>query len=195
MKGQTLQEWAGASRIFALVFTDIVDSTKLASELGDERWIDLFLKHCARARELMPKYNGHEIKTIGDSFMVIFRTALDAMDFLLALVSDTGDERLRIRAGIHVGSARIIGDDIFGNMVNYTKRVEGTDLPVAIRLSDAAKNQITDEKAERHSRLSFHPLEVEFKGFTEPQRIWAVFTPRDVFMIGTEALINSWRRS
>ncbi len=107
-EGQTLQEWAGTSRIFALVFTDIVDSTKLANELGDERWIDLFLKHCARARELMPKYNGHEIKTIGDSFMVIFRTALDAMDFLLALVSNTGDERLSIRAGIHVGSARIM---------------------------------------------------------------------------------------
>jgi len=181
MKGQTPQEWAGTSRIFALVFTDIVDSTKFANELGDERWIDLFLKHRDRARELMPKYNGHEIKTIGDSFMVIFRTALDAVDFLLALASDTGDERLRIRAGIHVGSARIIGDDIFGNMVNYTKRVEGTDYgPVAIRLSDAAKNQIADEKAERHSRLSFQPREVEFKGFTEPQRIWVVLTPRCV---------------
>ena len=194
MKGQTLQEWAGASRIFALVFTDIVDSTSLANQMGNEKWIELLRKHFSQARRLMSKYDHHEIKTIGDSFMVIFRTPLDALDFVLELEKETGDPQIRIRAGIHVGQARIIDDDMFGIMVNYTKRVEGTDWgPIAIRLSDAAKNQIADEKAERHSRLSFQPLEVEFKGFTEPQRIWAVFTTRDVFRIGTEALINSWR--
>jgi class 3 adenylate cyclase len=65
MKGQTLQQWAGASRIFALVFTDIVDSTTLANQLGDERWIELLLKHFAQARRLMAEYDHHEIKIIG----------------------------------------------------------------------------------------------------------------------------------
>ncbi len=107
MKGQTLQEWAGTSRIFALVFTDIVESTTLANQLGDEKWIDVLLKHFARARGLMEKkYDHHEIKIIGDSFMVVFRDVLDALDFAL------GDDRIRIRAGIHLGSARIIGDDM-----------------------------------------------------------------------------------
>jgi hypothetical protein len=89
---QTLQEWAGSSRIFALVFTDIVDSTGLANQLGDESWIDLLLKHFACARRLISKYTGHEIKIIGDSFMAIFRTACDALDFTLALHEDTGDD-------------------------------------------------------------------------------------------------------
>jgi class 3 adenylate cyclase len=61
MKGQTLQEWAGASQIFALVFTDIVDSTSLASQLGDEKWIELLRKHFAQVRRLLAKYD-HQVE-------------------------------------------------------------------------------------------------------------------------------------
>jgi class 3 adenylate cyclase len=174
MKGQTLQEWAGASRIFALVFTDIVDSTTLANQLGDESWIKVLLKHFAQARRLMAKNDHHEIKIIGDSFMVIFRTALDAFDFALALSEDTGDDRIRIRAGIHVGSPHIVEDDLLGLMVNYTKRVESTENSVGIRLSTVAKTQIADEKAQRHSGLSFVPHKVTFKGFPDPQETWSI---------------------
>lgn len=174
MKGQTLQEWAGASRIFALVFTDIVDSTTLANQLGDEKWIELLRKHFEQARRLMSKYDHQWIKIIGDSFMVVFRTALEALDFALELHEKTGDERIRIRAGIHVGPARIIEDDIFGIMVNYTKRVESTDNPEAIRLSNVAKTHITDERAQRHNGLVYVPKEVIFKGFPAPQTTWSV---------------------
>lgn len=174
MKGQTLQEWAGATRIFALVFTDIVDSTTLANELHDEKWIDVLLKHFAQARLLMKKYDHHEIKIIGDSFMVVFRDVLDALDFTLSLKADTGDDRIRIRAGIHVGSARIIADDIFGIMVNYTKRVESTDNQASIQISDFAKTQIKDEGAKRHATLRFLEGTLPFKGFPKPQTIWRV---------------------
>src|SRR5258706_6880414 len=98
----------------------------------------------------MEKYDHHEIKIIGDSFMVAFRDVLDALDFVLALRSNKGDNRIRIRAGIHLGSARIIDDDIFGIMVNYTKRVESTENQFGIRLSDIVKNQVKDEVAQRH---------------------------------------------
>lgn len=182
MKGQTLQEWAGATRIFALVFTDIVDSTTLANQLGDEKWIDVLLKHFAEARGLMEKkYDHHEIKIIGDSFMVVFRDVLDALDFALALQANTGDDRIRIRAGIHLGSARIIGDDIFGIMVNYTKRVESTDNQHGIRVSDVVRNQIKDEGAQRHSGLRFDELKLTFKGFPDRQTIWNVSVPHNPF--------------
>lgn len=175
MKGQTLQEWAGATRIFALVFTDIVDSTTLANELHDEKWIDVLLKHFTQARGLMESYDHHEIKIIGDSFMVVFRDVLDALDFTLALKEETGDDRIKIRAGIHVGPAGIIDDDIFGIMVNYTKRVESTDNYASIPISDFAKTQIKDEGAKRHATLRFLERTLTFKGFREPQTIWRVF--------------------
>lgn len=181
MKGQTLQEWAGKSRMFALVFTDIVDSTALANELRDEKWIEVLLKHFAQARSLMEKYDHHEIKIIGDSFMVVFRDVLAALDFTLAFHEYTGDDRIRIRAGIHVGPARIIGDDIYGIMVNYTKRVESTKNDFGLRISDVAKTHIENEGAERHSRLRFGRLTLKFKGFLEPQIVWSVIAPINPF--------------
>jgi hypothetical protein len=154
-----------------LVFTDIVDSSTLANQLGDERWIDLLQKHFGKARELMATYDCHEIKIIGDSFMVIFRSACEALDFALALNEDPGDKRIKIRAGIHVGSARIVDNDILGNMVNYTKRVESVQGPVSVKLSDAAMRQVEDEKAQRHSGLRYERVFDMFKGFGE-QPIW-----------------------
>jgi len=188
MKRQTLQEWAGVSRIFALVFTDIVDSTSLAVQLGDESWIELLRKHFAQVRRLLAQYEHHEIKIIGDSFMVIFRTALDAFDFGLALEKDTGDSRIRIRVGIHVGSARVIDDDIFGNMVNYTKRVEGVQLEGGITLSDVAYREITNEKAARHSWLVFQSLQVPFKGLPNQELVWLVITPANAARLLGNAL-------
>lgn len=174
---KTLQEWAGASRIVALVFTDVVDSTTLGNALGDEEWIEVLRKHFEEARFHMSFHDCHEIKIIGDSFMVAFRTAVDALDFALAFQAYTGDERIRIRVGVHVGPVRIIENDMFGMMVNYTKRVESTDNLHFIMLSNEAKNHIDYEKARHHSHLRFRPRSITFKGFSEPQRIWLVIYP------------------
>ncbi len=160
--------------MFALVFTDIVDSTALANQLGDESWIELLLKHFAQARRLMAQYDHHEIKIIGDSFMVVFRTAVDALDFVLAFHSETGDERIKIRAGIHVGPARVIDDDIYGTMVNYTKRVESATPSNWVTLSNEAKSHVDYEKAARHSLLKIRPRRAVFKGFSQPQTVWTV---------------------
>jgi class 3 adenylate cyclase len=172
----TLQEWAGASRIVALVFTDIIDSTTLGNQLGDEQWIELLLKHFLQGRNLINKHGGFEIKIIGDAFMAAFRTAVNALDFALEFQDNTGDKRIMIRIGIHVGPVRIIENDIFGMMVNYTKRVESQaeDNPVTM-LSNEAKSHIDYEKATRHSDLEFIPKEVRLKGFAEPQKLWIVF--------------------
>ena len=174
---ETLQEWAGGSKILALVFTDIVDSTSLGNQLGDEKWVDLLLKHFKRGRNIIEACDGYEIKIIGDAFMVAFKGAVNALDFVLMLHADTGDERIKIRAGIHVGPVRIIDNDIFGMMVNYTKRVESQGKGNWIMLSNEAKNHIDYEKASRHSELKFRSAEIRLKGFDTPQIIWRIFYP------------------
>jgi class 3 adenylate cyclase len=146
-----------------------VFTTTLANELHDEKWIEVLLTHFAQARKLMAKYDHHEIKIIGDSFMVAFRDVLGALDFAVALQANTGDDRIKIRAGIYLGSARIIDDDMFGIMVNYTKRVESTENHHGIRLSDVVRNQIKDEGAQRQFGLGFQELKLGFKGFPERQ--------------------------
>jgi len=121
--------------------------------------------------------NCYEIKMIGDSFMIAFRTAIEALDFALAFHADTGAEMVRSRAGIHVGPARVFENDLFGMMVNYTKRVESIGNPELIVVSSEAKNHIDYEKASRHSRLDFLGREVTFKGFEAQQRVWRVWYP------------------
>ena len=173
---KTLQQWAGSTKMIALVFTDIVDSTDLGVRLGDERWIQLLRKHFARARSLMKKFDCYEIKIIGDSFMVAFRDAVQALDFAVTFKDNTGDSQIRIRAGVHVGPVRIVENDIFGLMVNYTKRIESVATDGGVVISDEAKTHIDYEKAARHSRLMFKPVAAPLKGFLTPRPVWRVLS-------------------
>ena len=66
------EEWLGSSNVLAIVFTDIIGSTALGHELGDKHWLDLLNTHFTNARRMTSKYDGHEIRVIGDSYMVAF---------------------------------------------------------------------------------------------------------------------------
>lgn len=60
-------------RILATVlFTDIVSSTRLAEEMGDERWGQTLAEHHALVRRQLQRYKGHEVKTTGDGFLATF---------------------------------------------------------------------------------------------------------------------------
>jgi class 3 adenylate cyclase len=60
-------------RILATVlFTDIVDSTRIAAELGDRRWLALLEEHRRTVRESLERFHGREVKTIGDGFLATF---------------------------------------------------------------------------------------------------------------------------
>jgi class 3 adenylate cyclase len=174
MNGQTLQGWAGSLRPnLALLFTDIIDSTTLGSNQGDATWVPIIKAHIERARRLMYDFDCYEIKFIGDSFMIAFRNAVDALDFTLALKDYTGHESIRIRAGIHVGPVRVEENDLLGMMVNYTKRIEG-EARGTIVLSEEAYNDVQYEKAQQHSHLKYKSRDFTAKGFDQPKRIWYV---------------------
>jgi class 3 adenylate cyclase len=81
-KTKSFQEWAGGERVtLAIVFTNIVGSTALGEEIGDVPMKQVRRAHFAKSRKLMKKYNGNEIKTIGDSFMVAFRSVDIAFNY------------------------------------------------------------------------------------------------------------------
>ena len=86
--------------------------------------------------------------------------------------------------------ARIIDDDIFGNMVNYTKRVESTQIEGGITLSDVAYREITNEKAARHSWLVFQPVQVPFKGLPNQELVWLVITPANAARLLANGLLT-----
>src|SRR5206468_1351663 len=98
--------------------------------------------HFEQGRRLLEQFGGYEVKTIGDSLMVAFRTAVAALDFALGLHRETGDERVKIRAGIHIGPVTIRDEDASGAMVNYAARIVAMVRPPEVWVSDEAKKHI-----------------------------------------------------
>lgn len=173
---QRLEQWAGAERTtLALVFTDIVGSTSLGCELGNEAMDEVRRAHFRRGRLLLAKHGGFEIKTLGDSLMVAFRTAGAALDFSREFCADPGHPFLRLRAGVHVGPVRIEENDAYGMMVNYTARIVAEATPEQVWVSDRAHEEINEVHARAHRDLEWtEHSECFLKGFVGGQRLWSV---------------------
>ncbi len=175
-KNRGFQVWAGAAKTtLAVVFTDIVGSTALGNEIGDEAMAEMREGHFRQGRGLIHKHRGYEIKTIGDAFMVAFHTAGQALDFALDLSADTGHERVKIRAGIHVGAVRIEEEDAFGAVVTYAARVVSWARGPEIWLSGRVKQDIDQEQAKAHQYLRWmeHP-DCELRGFPGKHALWSI---------------------
>ncbi|HEX3883523.1 MAG TPA: adenylate/guanylate cyclase domain-containing protein [Stellaceae bacterium] len=163
------REWAGRDRgMFAIAFTDIVDSTKLAVALGDRDMAAVRDAHFVRSQALIAAHDGHEVKTIGDSVMAAFHTSEQAFEYARALRAEPGHEKLakRVRAGFHIGAMDITANDAFGVTVNYAARVihavEGPD----IGISAAALKQLASFFGQEAIERDWSPPQsVEMKGF------------------------------
>lgn len=179
-KGETRTErfrkWAGGEQVtLAIVFTDMVGSTALGEELRDEAMSGVRRAHFEQSRELIKHFQGHEIKTIGDSFMAAFKTAGQALDYARALKKDTGHPRVQIRAGIHVGQLHVEEGDVFGGTVNFAARVIGAIKGAEIWLSERAKEDIFQQGSRRHLRLRWARHEdVAMKGFSGTFTLWSI---------------------
>lgn len=172
---KTLQQWSSAGRssiMLALVFTDIVGSTAQCNRFGDEQWIEILISHFRRARKVVSQFGGFEIKIIGDAFMVAFRSVKEAICFATELQRKTGHEEVAIRAGIHVGPVRIIDNDVYGSMVNYTSRVIHALEGEAIAASANAMQFLANDIGRKEAEALADVRQVKFKGWQEDQTIW-----------------------
>ncbi len=175
LRTENFKTWAGNAHIatVAIVFTDVLDSTKLNVNFGDERWRQAREAHFTRARELVTRGGGYLIKTIGDSVMAAFHSAADGLDFALALHRQTGHETVSIRAGIHIGAVEVTEGDAFGQQVSMAARVEAKAKD-GVWVSEQVKKDIDSLRASRHAQLKWteRPDE-ELKGFPNCT-LWSV---------------------
>lgn len=170
-----LRAWVGGANVatLAIVFTDIVDSTKLCYDLGDATWDSLRQLHFAHVQQLIAKSSGCFIKNTGDGILAAFHNADDAVTFSYSLVRNTGHAVIRLRVGIHVGQVTIEPDDTFGRHVNLAARVMSALKHDGIMVSNDVKADLlsrgTDSLAE--FRWERH-ADVQLKGIPEPQTLW-----------------------
>ena len=110
--------------LLTVMFTDIVDSTVRASELGDQRWRDLLASHDSIVRKELQRFEGHEVKTIGDGFLAVFDGApTRAVRCAHAIAKATEEIGVDVRAGLHTGECELMGEDVGGMAVHIGARI------------------------------------------------------------------------
>ena len=111
-------------RVLATVlFTDIVDSTRHATAMGDRRWRDLLDRHNAVMQSEINRFKGHVVKSTGDGFLATFDGPARAIHCALAVDERMGQLGIMIRAGLHTGEVELMDDDIGGIAVHIAARV------------------------------------------------------------------------
>ncbi|PYM13923.1 MAG: adenylate/guanylate cyclase domain-containing protein [Candidatus Rokuibacteriota bacterium] len=135
------EEEASFDRILATVlFTDIVDSTKRAADLGDRRWREVVLRHHAAVRSLLARYRGNEIDTAGDGFFASFDGPARAVRCAMAITDAVRSFGIEVRAGLHTGEVERIGDKIGGLAVNIGARVAALAAPSEVLVSQTVRD-------------------------------------------------------
>ena len=128
------------SRVLAtLLFTDLVDSTAKASELGDVRWRALLSEHFVGARTELERYRGREVKTTGDGLLATFDSPGQALRCAAAIQRLTSRDGLRMRAGVHIGEVELVDDDIRGVTVHEASRIMSAAAADEILVSDLTR--------------------------------------------------------
>ena len=111
-------------RVLATVmFTDIVESTRSACAMGDQRWRRLLDDHDLLAQQMIGRHHGNLVKNTGDGVLATFDGPGRAVRCALAFGSAARRLGLPLRAGVHTGEIEIRGSDIGGIAVHAAARV------------------------------------------------------------------------
>jgi class 3 adenylate cyclase len=134
--GERESSAADLERILATVmFTDIVDSTRSAAEMGDQQWRRLLDSHDRIAKQSVEKHRGNLIKTTGDGILATFDGPGRAVRCALALESAGKQIGLPLRAGLHTGEIELRGRDVGGIAVHVAARVMAHCAPGEVLVS------------------------------------------------------------
>ena len=128
-------------RVLATVlFTDIIDSTSRAAELGDTRWRHLLEAHREIIRAELDRFRGREIDTTGDGFLATFDGPARAIRCAVAICSAVRPLGLEVRAGLHTGESSSLARRSAGSQ--YTSAPEWPPWPAPARSSSPARSRI-----------------------------------------------------
>jgi class 3 adenylate cyclase len=158
-------------RVLATVmFMDIIDSTRTASRLGDQRWRELLEELTEAVMRELTRFRGRPIKTMGDGFLATFDGPARAIRCADA-VADLAWRRfgVQVRTGLHTGEIELIGGDVGGMAVHIAARVLGEAAPSEVLVSGTVKDLVVGSGIEFADRG-----EHELRGVPGLWRLWAV---------------------
>jgi two-component system response regulator NreC len=175
---EKFRETQSPDGVVTIMFTDLQGFTDLTERIGDQAAHDLLGKCNSSIRKVISGSQGYEVKTIGDAFMVAFRSARNAVQCALSVqqalkelnASCGSDRQLSVRIGLNTGEPIKQGNDFFGSGVNLAARIERKARGGEILVSDLVFRLTGKiEGAAFVHRGSFVP-----KGFSEECQIYEV---------------------
>lgn len=166
----------------ALLYTDVVESTKLAATLGEAAMSSLWRAHDRAARDLLVAWRGREIEKT-DGLLLTFDSAADAAGYAIAYHRALAalDPPLKTRAGLHVAHVSLRANtaaDMARGAIPV--EVEGFAKPVVSRAMAAAMGGQTLMTADARLALGVTELNTQshghwrFKGLAEPIEVFEV---------------------
>src|ERR1700759_4441528 len=175
MSGSTEQR-----KLAAIMFTDMVGYSAL-SQRDDKLALELLEEHREILRRIFPEFNGAEIKTIGDAFLVEFNSALEAAQCAIsiqrALVRRNADvppdRRIELKIGIHIGDVVHRDSDVYGDGVNIASRIEPFAGAGGIGISMDVERQIRNALETRFEKLA----PTELKNISVPMELFRIVLP------------------
>ncbi len=157
-------------RVLATVlFTDIVDSTRRAAEIGDRDWHALLDAHDAVVRAQLARFRGREVSTAGDGFLATFDGPQRAIRCAMAIRDAVQALGIEVRAGLHTGECEIRGDDIGGIAVHIGARVSSLAGPNEVLVSSTLRDLVIGSGLEFDDRGTH-----ELKGVPGEWHLFAV---------------------
>jgi class 3 adenylate cyclase len=140
-------------RVLATVlFTDIVDSTRRAAEIGDRDWHALLDAHDAVVRAQLARFRGREVNTSGDGFLAMFDGPQRAIRCAMAIRDAVQALGIEVRAGLHTGECEVRGDDIGGIAVHIGARVSALAGPNDVLVSGTLRDLVIGSGLEFEER-------------------------------------------
>jgi len=159
-------------RVLATVlFTDIVDSTRRAAEIGDRDWHALLDAHDAVVRSQLARFRGREVNRSGDGFLAMFDGPQRAIRCAMAIREAVQALGIQVRAGLHTGECEVRGDDIGGIGVHIGARVSALAGPNDVVVSSTLRDLVIGSGLEFEERGTH-----ELKGVPGEWRLFAVAT-------------------
>ena len=152
-----------------VLFTDIVESTARAIEVGDRRWRELLERHHKLVRRELLRFRGREIDTAGDGVFATFDGPARAIRCACAIVDGMGELGLPIRAGLHTGECEMADGKVAGIAVHTGARVAAQAETNEVLVSNTVKDLVAGSGIEFIDRGAH-----ELKGIPGEWRLFAV---------------------
>jgi class 3 adenylate cyclase len=135
-----------------VLFTDIVDSTRRATDLGDKQWRLLLNQHDALAERQVTRHGGRLVKTTGDGILATFDGPARSVRCARAISDGAQGLGVQVRAGVHTGEIELRGDDIAGLGVHIASRIESLARPGEVLVSRTVTDLVAGSGLEFEGR-------------------------------------------